>query len=80
VFYDVEFQPLPDAKRNEHMLELWHAANDSNKYWPNDAKDPRKGYAPLPMSDISSGFCEYDKYCRLIRSEGKMRSRYPGNM
>jgi hypothetical protein len=80
VFYDVEFQPLPDAKRNEHMLELWHAANDSNKYWPNDATDPRKGYAPLSMSNCLNLNCEFDKYCRVIRGEGKTRSRYPGSM
>lgn len=38
-----------------------------------------RGFPKLEMRDIEHSLCEYDKYERVKRGEGKPRSRYPGS-
>lgn len=70
-------QSPPKDYTNDEMFDLMRKLNDldtpeMNRVFGNpDEVSPR-----FEMRDIEHSLCEYDKYQRVTRSEGKMRSKY----
>ena len=77
VFHNHRGTRMDDAEKTK-LLAFQLKASRNDNYWPNTAKDPKKGFAPLSMSNVSNINCEYDKYMRVCLGQGKMRSKYPG--
>lgn len=71
-----EFAIISQEEVTELLLRILECSRDAN-YWPQTKeKNPGNGWAPLSMSNCSNIFCEFDKYSRLVFSEGTTRSRY----
>ena len=58
-------------KKPQNILDLM---NDLRKY----ANKNLPSLAPFEMRDIEHSLCEYDKYCRALEGDGRMKRTYQG--
>jgi hypothetical protein len=70
------FSKQPDSWYSEKILELYEYFQ---KKWKVTSYDPRTGFAPVSLANISNTCCESDKVARILLLEGAPRSRYNGN-
>jgi len=66
----------PDKNKNEQFVaEMRHLLELANS----GEQEPHVGqHVPLPleMREIEHSLCEFDKYMRVLKDEGRPRSRY----
>lgn len=74
----------PDTVAIKNMRDLLEQSQDRLSYaviepWkPHNSHLLGRHVPPLEMRDIEHCLCEFDKYCRVYRGEGRPRSKYNG--
>lgn len=61
-------------------LKTWveYGSGRYPELWPVTTNNPREGFAPLSMANVSNCACEGDKYFRVVSGSGEMKQKYNG--
>ena len=70
--------PLGNKEVEDQMYMFLEAAKNK-EYWPNDTKDPEKGFSRLSMPNCSNAFCETSKMMAIILGKrSRLKNSYAG--
>lgn len=67
------------TKEVEEQMYAFFEAAKSKEYWPNDSKDPEKGFSRISMPNTSNAFCESSKMMAIILGHrNRLKNSYVG--
>jgi hypothetical protein len=71
--YGALHRPLSEKKALEIALALY---DERSTLWPFGTHDYGFTWVPLELSDIQFQLCEFDKYLRAVRGEGRPKAKF----